>query len=158
MNRRTLLKQAIWMGAAVAFLPSCVYKQDQVSIRLKHLQIRPEDEKLLASLADEIIPATTTPGGKDLGLHLFALKMVDDCFPETDRNTFSEGLHAFAAAKAKNSATTLQQVADEEALKNFAGQYKSLVVHGYTQSEYFMTKVIPYKQIPGGYKGCVPVA
>ena len=146
------------MGAALAFMPSCVYKQDKLSIQLKRLQINPDQEKMLAALADEVIPKTGTPGGSDLGLHLFALKIADDCFNDANLQPFAGGLKAFTAAKAKNGALTLQQAADDAALKDFANAYKSLVVRGYTQSEYYMTKVVPYKLIPGGYKGCVPVA
>ena len=158
MNRRQLLRHAIWMGAAVAFMPSCVYRQDKLSIQLKRLQLNPDQEKMLASLADEVIPKTDTPGGSDLGLHLFALKIADDCFHEENLQKFAGGLKAFTAAKAKNASLTLQQAAEDAALKDFADAWKSLVVRGYTQSEYYMTKVVPYKLIPGGYKGCVPVA
>ncbi|MFT4023804.1 MAG: gluconate 2-dehydrogenase subunit 3 family protein [Flavihumibacter sp.] len=143
MNRRVVLKQMIWMGAAVAFMPSCVYKQDKVSIQLKHLQINPDQEKMLALLADEVIPKTGTPGAADLGLHLFALKMADDCFNEENRQQFAGSLKAFTEAKAKNGSLTLQQAADDAALKDFANAYKSLIVRGYTQSEYYMTKVVP---------------
>lgn len=158
MNRRIVLKQMIWMGAAIAFMPSCVYKQDKLSIQLKRLQISPDQEKMLASLADEVVPTTNTPGAADLGLHLFALKMADDCFDDASLQKFSAGLKQFTEAKSKKATLRLQQAADDAALKDFALMYKSLIVRGYTQSEYYMTKLVPYQLIPGGYKGCVPVA
>ncbi|GAO45529.1 hypothetical protein FPE01S_06_00200 [Flavihumibacter petaseus NBRC 106054] len=145
------------MGATVAFLPSCVYRQDQVHMQLKHLQINPDQEKLLASLADEIIPATQTPGATDLGLHFFALKMVDDCYDSVGRDQFMSGFKAFAENRSADNALTLEKAAADQKMAGFVNGYRSLIVRGYKQSEYYMTKVVPYKLVPGGYKGCIPV-
>lgn len=144
------------MGAAVAFLPSCVYKQDQVHIQLKNLQISPEQEKLLTALGDQVIPKTTSPGSSELGLQFFALKIADDCFDAETRKQFSAGLTAYQDALKKDGSLTLQKAAEDEKLKGFVNGYKSLIIKGYMQSEYYMTKVVPYKLIPGPYRGCVP--
>ncbi len=147
----------LWIGGTVAFLPSCVYKQDQVHIQLKHLQVGPGQEKLLASAADEIIPSTDTPGASDLGLHLFALKMIDDCYDQQGREAFQQGLKAFAAKKESDEKWNLQAAMNDPAMEPFAKTWRSLIIRGYTQSEYYMTKLVPYQLIPGGYRGCVPV-
>src|SRR5690606_18066954 len=53
------------------------------------------EEALLEALVETLIPATDTPGGRELLLHLFVLKMVGDCHGPEDQQAFSEGLGAF---------------------------------------------------------------
>lgn len=172
MNRRDLIRHMVWMGAGIAFLPSCVYKQDQLSIQLKKIQITPDQEKLLFSLANAIIPPGDSPGAADLGAHLFALKMVDDCFNKEEQEKFVRGLKAMQDHLRKNGADvlnekeeagklsllkTVSQKSDNNEIPGFLDPFRRLVVFGYTQSEYVMTNLIPYKLIPGKYHGCVPV-
>jgi hypothetical protein len=160
MDRRRVLKQMIWMGAGIAFLPSCVYKQDQVSIQLKKIQISPKQEKFLASLANMIIPATNTPGAGDTGAHLYALKMIDDCYEQSGRQKMIDGMKKVQSSLEENENRTLENLAKENDpdISFFMNEYKSLVTKGYTTSEYFMTKLVPYKLVPGPYKACVSVS
>lgn len=158
MNRRTLIRQMVWMGAGMAFLPSCVFKQDQLSIQLKNIQLKPADEKFLAALAEAIIPATDTPGAKELGAHLFALKMVDDCWEKEKQESFMTALRSLAAgdpdpAKMKEAA----EKSGNKEQQDFLADFRRLVIQGYTQSQYVMTNLLPYQLVPGKYYGCVPL-
>lgn len=148
----------IWMGAGIAFLPSCVYKQDQVSIQLKKIQINPKQEKFLTALAAAIIPVTDSPGATELGAHLFALKMVDDCMNKEEQDVFMAGLKALQGETA-DPATLMEaaEKADNKEQVGFLRNYRRLVVQGYTQSQYVMTNLLPYELVPGKYYGCVPV-
>ncbi len=47
---------------------------------------------MLAELAETILPKTDTPGAKDLAAHLFALKMVDDCYTKTNQEKYMKGM------------------------------------------------------------------
>src|SRR5690606_23453305 len=69
----------------------------KASIDLTNLSIGEDDEQLLAELTEALIPATDTPGGKELLLHLFVLKMVDDCHAPEEQEQFTKGLSAFSA-------------------------------------------------------------
>lgn len=159
------------MGAGVAFLPSCVYKQDKLSIQLNRIQIKPDQERFLFALANCIIPKTDTPGAADLGAHLFALKMVDDCFEQPLQQKFISGLTAFQKLAVKQLGKPFEEVTAPEQLKflqatvkdaadpgisSFLNDFKRLVTRGYTQSEYVMTKLLPYKLVPGKFKACIP--
>jgi hypothetical protein len=173
MNRRTLVKHLVWMGAGVVLVPSCVYRQDKLSIRLNTIQINPEQEKLLSVLANLIIPPTDTPGAADLGAHLFALKMVDDCAMPEQQQPFIAGLQAFQQQAAEQLPGGLAGVAAGEQkkfldaafasekdanLQLFLKEFRRLVTRGYRQSEYVMTKLLPYQLVPGPYKACIPFA
>lgn len=158
MNRRKVIGHLIWMGAGIAFLPSCVYKQDQVSIQLKKIQINPKQEKFLTALAAAIIPATDSPGATELGAHLFALKMVDDCMTKESQDAFLAGLQSMQGDVAEPA--KLMEAAEKSGNKDqlgFLKEYRRLVIQGYTQSQYVMTNLLPYELVPGKYYGCVPV-
>ena len=88
MDRRQVIRNFLVVGAGLAFMPSCVYKDGKVSIQLQSIQINPDQESFLKQLADAIIPPTDTPGAAELGSHLFALKMVDDCFEKQEQDKF----------------------------------------------------------------------
>lgn len=159
MDRRQVIRHFLVVGVGLTFMPSCVYQQDKVSIQLAAIQITPDQEQFLKALADAIIPPTDTPGAAELGAHLFALKMVDDCFVKTDQETFVAGLKAVYKEKADPvlllSDAEKNQRNDELA---FLQRFRQLVIQGYTQSQYVMTNLLPYQLVPGKFYGCTPVS
>lgn len=42
-------------------------------------------KKLLGELSETLIPASDTPGAKDVSAHLFALMMIGDCYKKEDK-------------------------------------------------------------------------
>jgi len=158
MDRRQVIRHFLVVGAGLAFMPSCVYKEGKVSIQLKSIQINPDQESFLKHLADAIIPPTDTPGAAELGSHLFALKMVDDCFEKQEQSRFIAGLKKLQGKEPDPAdlMSAAEQEKDEDALA-FLKAYRRLVIQGYTQSEYVLTNLLPYQLVPGKYYGCVPV-
>lgn len=158
MDRRQVIRHFLVVGAGLAFMPSCVYKEGKVSIQLQSIQINPDQESFLKQLADAIIPPTDTPGAAELGSHLFALKMVDDCFEKQEQDKFMAGLKKLQGKEPDPAAlmSAAEQEKDEEAIA-FMKAYRRLVIQGYTQSEYVMTNLLPYQLVPGKFYGCVPV-
>ena len=98
VNRRTALRQFLVISAGAALLPSCLQDRSKSTILLKNFQVDEAEEKLLAELAETIIPATSTPGAKDISAHLFALKMLDDCYSREDQKKFLKGLQQLEEA------------------------------------------------------------
>ena len=49
---------------------------------------------MVAVIADRIIPATDTPGARDVGVHEFIDAMLADYYDADDRKRFAEGLAA----------------------------------------------------------------
>lgn len=92
MDRRTVIKNLALVIGGAALLPSCLHDSGKASIALKKINVSADQEKFLADVAETIIPKTDTPGAKDLNLHLFVLKMVDDCFSKKDQAAFMSGL------------------------------------------------------------------
>lgn len=173
VSRRTAIKQALVVTAGIALLPSCLQKSAPASVKLKNIDVDADREKMLAELAATIIPTTDTPGAKEVGAHLFALTMLDDCFNKESQQKWQEGMKAFEAlCKEKNGQsfvksspeqrnallTTLEK---EDPSKVPAAHFyhvtKRLTVQAYTGSQYFLTKVQEYELVPARFNGSIPV-
>jgi hypothetical protein len=175
MDRRTALKHFAVAGAASMLLPGCLTDKRKVSVALNNLQVTPDDEELLAEIADTIIPsAGEKPGAKQVGAHLFTFVMVDDCLPPSEKEKFMNGLRSFNKSVSEEGAF-MKMDADEklqallsfekkgetaeQSLREFYRIAKDLIIRGYTSSQYFLTEVKPYKLVPGPvFKGCVPLS
>lgn len=172
-DRRTTLKQIIFLSAAAAIVPSCVQEKSKASVELKNISIDGDEEKMLADISETIIPKTDIPGAKDIAAHLFALKMVDDCFAKEDQQKFVSGMKAFEDFSKTKSGKTFSD-ADATAkdaiikeldgkkdakddLSFFYGSMKRLTVQAYTTSKYYLTNIKHFSLIPGKFQGCVPV-
>ena len=130
--------------------------------------------ELLAELVETIIPTTDSPGAKALGVHLFILKMLADCYEKTEQTRFLNGLNeldkmvqathgrSFVDCTPGQRLQILQ--GREEALKILPAEQdpffpflKNMTIQGYLNSEYVMREVYRYELVPGRYQGCVPV-
>lgn len=171
MNRRAALRTLLYIAGGTLVLPACFRESGKASIDLTNLSITESDEQLLAELTETLIPATDTPGGKELLLHLFVLKMVDDCHTPEEQEQFTKGLSAFsnwsreelgaefAVADADRRTALLSKIdenADED-LKQFFSITKRRAIQGYLNSQYVMTNLVKYELVPGRYNGYAPV-
>jgi len=172
-NRRVAIQQLVLIWAGVALLPSCLHNEQKVSIPLKRIQINPDDETMLADLAETILPKTDTPGAKDLSAHLFVLKMVDDCFTKQNQEKYLTGMKSFESFVMKKTGKSFSEnniterqsiVADLDHQKSstddlafFYQSTKKLTVQVYTTCEYYLTKIRGYKMLPGKFQGCIPL-
>jgi hypothetical protein len=172
MDRRTAIRNLALVMSSAAVLPYCTTHTP--AVHYKHFDIDAGQEGMISEISETIIPKTGTPGSKDLRLHLFVLKMVDDCSKKTDQQLFLKGMADFAAlAKSKygrpftecsrqqrESLLNSLEIKGNSHPKEIQGFYqmvKGLTAYGYTTSQYFMTKLVKYEQIPGRYNAFYPV-
>lgn len=173
MNRRTIIKQLFIGTCAVLVLPSCIQSDKDKRFVFKNIPISNEEETLLAELSETIIPEGKTPGAKKLGLHLFVLKMANDCFTKEEQQIFMKGLtdaDGLIATNYKKSFVKCDEnekkliVSDLEAesfgkdTSRFYALFKNQLINGYVNSEYFMTNIIKYELVPGKYQVHYPVS
>jgi hypothetical protein len=177
MNRRSVLKQLAVATTAAMLLPSCIADPKKVSIALKNLDINGDEEELLASIADTIIPAVADkPGAKGVGAHLFTLVMVDECTDKLTKEKYLRGLRSFdETCKTINGKKFTKSEAEQklallahleknrdtlnEDTKTFYFTSRGYILHGYLSSQYFLTEVKPYQLVPGpDFRGCAPVS
>lgn len=169
LDRRTAIKQFLVISGGVIFAPSCTFSSKRVSIALDTLNITPEQEELLAGIAETFIPETDLPGAKSLKLHHFVLVMMDDCRDQSDQKMFEQGLADVAIAANREygkyfvECDPSQQQAlvsdlmegEESEARSFLRMTKQYTVQGFLQSKYFMTEIEPYRLVPGDFDGCV---
>ncbi|MFC0517122.1 gluconate 2-dehydrogenase subunit 3 family protein [Mucilaginibacter angelicae] len=110
MDRRTVIKNLALIIGGAALLPACSQDKAKSKVALKNMDITAGQEQLIGDIAETVIPKTTTPGARDLLLHLFVLKMVDDCYKKEDQQAFITGMSHFADAVQKQYSKTFDQL------------------------------------------------
>jgi hypothetical protein len=79
--------------------------------------------KIVAEVAEHIIPKTDTPGAKDAGVPAFIEMMLQDCYKTPEHNSFLAGL----ADLEKKNFLTLASAAQVELLKQVEMDTKALM-------------------------------
>lgn len=169
MNRRLALRNVALVVAGTILLPACDLSKPQA----EELQafFSPNEQNLLAEIAETFIPASDTPGAKDLGVPEYIHRMVTDCYDMDTQQDFLQGLlqvdkraeneysKTFAALDMEERVVVLKSMesSNKEADRKFFGFVKGLSIAGFMTSEYVMTNHTDYKMIPGHYYGCIPV-
>lgn len=166
MERRTVLKSLLFNGVGAALFSSCFSKSAGPSIALDNPEITHPAENLLPEIVETFIPATDTPGAKDLNICQYVLMMVDECLEKPDREIFVKGLDQFdpftkrcfgksfleaTSTEREQILRNIQQNFPNEAgpghqqVKAFLSVTKRLTIQGYVSSQYFMTEIVPYQ-------------
>ena len=133
-----------------------------------------KEESLLRIVVDTLIPATDTPGAKELKVDQFVLLMVNDCHSEKDQAAFYAGLHdldaftekqfgqSFVACDADTRVEALNSLSKSPdaspELQAFFKIAKGRTIQGYLESKYVMTELLPHKMIPDPYDGYYPAS
>ena len=134
--------------------------------------------KLVAAIAECIIPRTDTPGAKDAGVPQWIEVIVQDCSDLKDQAAFISGLTALDAAAVKQYAkpfvkltyeeqiaflTAQEKMALQEAKSgeskgpNFLLVFKDLTKFTYANSERGATEAFEYILVPGRWDGDMPL-
>ena len=131
------------------------------------------DLLMTGEIAQLIIPATETPGARDIDVHGFIDRYLLECVSKADQKKFTNGLkkiNSVSESKFKKPfllATNEQHIELLTAIekkefgfnaydKEFFTFFKSLTLFGYYTSEVGATQELAYLAIPGGYKGNFP--
>ncbi len=153
-------------------LPSCVQQDKKISIPLDNLKISADQEELLAQITETIIPATDTPGAKELGVHQFVLTMVDDCSEKEQQENFMKGLdevndlakkqysNSFIKCTPQQQLELLTRIVKKEfegKVNDFLKTTKGLTIRGYTKSKYVMSNLLVYELAPARFHGSFPI-
>jgi hypothetical protein len=165
MERRLAIKQILFLAGGMALLPSCLRDAGKSSIALQTIDVSLDQEHLLADISETIIPETKTPGAKSLNLHLFTLKMLDDCYEKEDQELFFKGLDALQDRSESQFSRSFQKLTvpereqllvaiekdqqAEPAIKKFYDIMKSKTIEGYLSSKYVMTNLVVWELVPG---------
>ncbi len=167
MNRREAIEKITLMLGGVMAAPLMAGAMGEKLNFGPSLDISPEQEALLAEIADVIIPTTGTPGAKAAGVEKFITRVVRDCYQIDEQKKFYAGVEkldkdskevyqkGFAALDATQKKEMLTKATQTD--KPFFLQMKGLTVTGYFTSEIGATKALDYLPIPGRFEGTWPM-
>ncbi|MBO0948635.1 gluconate 2-dehydrogenase subunit 3 family protein [Fibrella forsythiae] len=188
MNRRNALKtSALFMGytvSAAALTETFIACAKEAHLDWKPIFLTNNQANTIAEITETILPKTTTPGAKELGVPQFVDKMLKELLSEADQKDFLAGLDTLEdRCKSANGqsfvdCTPAQREAflltlDKEAapfppslwgitLKPagppaFYRRLKSLTLLGYYTSEKIGKEVLAYDPVPGPFIACMPL-
>ena len=193
MNRRELLQRVAWlMGgtisapAVLGMLNGCAPKPAATSSWQPQF-LSKEQAALVDDIAELIVPHTTTPGARDVGVPAFIDVILKEAYPPEDQQRFVSGLKEFEALAQRANGKPflqlsqeqrlgfLQQIHDEAAIlerkqqdaqdvpaaerkRPFVLMMKELTLLGFFSSQAGATQVLQYVAVPGGFQACIPVA
>jgi len=182
-RREAIQKTAMMLGYAISapalmgILNGCKTTPD---LAFKPVFLSEDMARVIAEVAEIIIPKTDTPGAKDVGVPGFIDLMLKDCYTKEDQDRFVKGATDFDAdAKATYGDSFVYCNAEKQkelvykyhneavaAMKSdsppkdrpFILVAKELTMLGFFTSEPGATQVLQYQAVPGSYKGCVPLS
>lgn len=171
MNRREVLKNASLTATGFMAWPTWAEAWNPSHIHQENPFLSDEQEAILVSIVDTIIPTTDTLGAKDLEVPAFIQKMLVDCYEKEIQENIKKGLaktdaiakdsylRAFSKCNSLQRKDVLNKIilSSDQPLKDCFELIKSLTITGFTTSEYVQTKYLNYNPVPGHYYGCVPV-
>ena len=124
-------------------------------------------QKLIANLADVIIPTTDTPGAKTAGVDQFIGYVIGHCTAPIQQETFQKGLQqtdsfsqvafgkSFSELDNSQRIEIVNQLTQRE--KPFFLNLRELTIVGYFTSEIGATKALEYLPVPGRFQGDIPL-
>ncbi|WP_153798974.1 gluconate 2-dehydrogenase subunit 3 family protein [Foetidibacter luteolus] len=171
MNRRHAVKNIMIASGSIISLPFWMQACNLSSTHTHASSFSPEEQSLLASVTDTIIPPGNAIGALAVGVDKFLQKMLDDCYEQPVRDNVKQQLKALETSAKKTfgqpfeKATQQQRqslllklqtsAAKEE--KDFFELVKSETIRGFTTSQQVMEGYLHYKVAPGHYYGCVTI-
>jgi hypothetical protein len=161
----------MFVTGGALLLPSCLQSAKDTIIKYKHFDLTQAQIMLVASLSEAVLPLSGTPQASLEKLHLFVIKMVDDCLAPEDQQCFVSGIielqnlvkekyKSYPYLNGEDGTSVIAKLEKQEFSENvleFYKIFKRQLINGYLSSAYFMKHVIEYKLIPGSYQVHVPV-
>lgn len=167
MNRREAVQRiTLLMGGALSAPLMAGIAGEKLNAG-PSLSVNPQQEALLAEIADIIIPSTNTPGAKAAGAEKFIVRVVRDCYELEDQKKFYAGIEKLDSDSKEIYGKGFMQLDTEKKNeivkrsttydKPFFLQMKGLTVTAYFTSEIGATQALDYLPIPGRFDGCIPL-
>lgn len=129
----------------------------------RSVEVSPDQQALLAEVADVIIPTTDTPGAKAAHVEQFIVRVLHDCYQLEKQERFYAGLDRLQAASksaygkpfAELEAPARIELVKQTTTKDreFFALLKQFTVAGYFTSEIGATQALEYLPIPGRFEG-----
>ena len=164
MNRREVIKNVALMLGGAFSAPTAMAMDNwenatKPNINGAAFSLTETQQKIVAEIADLIIPKTNTVGAKDVGVPAFIEMMLKDCYKAPEHQSFMDGLTSMELVKFlelnKDEQRGVLKLLEQETKKNtskatpFWRLIKELTLLGFFTSEAGIKASFEYVQIPG---------
>jgi hypothetical protein len=169
MNRREVIKNVALLLGGTFSAPTLMAMDSWENTAKTHINgaafsLTEIQQKIVAEIAEMIIPKTTTqgevsPGAKDVGVPAFIETMLKDCYKAPEHQSFMEGLATMEKLKFMELNTDekrgVLKLLEQETKQNtskttpFWRLIKELTLLGYFTSEAGVKASFEYVQVPG---------
>ena len=171
MNRRNSLKTLMAASGAFIALPAWAEGWSLDNIVVSPDLFTTQEQDLLASVADTIIPGGNSIGALKVGVDKFLQKLFQDCYEKDVQSNITNQLlklegnaqssysKAFPACDQQQRQELLLKfsASQDKSEKDFFDLVKSETIRGFNTSKEVMLDYLRYKVVPGHYYGCVDV-
>jgi len=171
MDRRKAIKNITIVSGGLITLPQWMVSCGVSDTTIHQTSFSVAEQKLLASIADTIIPTGNSVGALSVGVDKFLQKLIDDCYEKEAQDKVKKQLKSLdgsAQTRHKGSFVHCTQAQREELLiklsisekkeeKDFFDLIKSETIRGFNTSQTVMQEYLGYKVAPGHYYGSVDV-
>ena len=158
-------------SGALISLPSWAEGWSLDNLMLRQSTFSLQEQDLLTSVADTIIPAGNSIGALSVGVDKFLQKLFQDCYEKDvqsnikdqllklDKNSQTVNGKGFSACDQQQRQEQLLKfsVSEDKNEKDFFDLIKSETIRGFNTSKEVMLNYLNYKVVPGHYYGCVDV-
>jgi len=181
MRRREVLRRAAWLlggaisaPAALAILQGCARQESSDAEAPASLVLGAAQMKVVAAIADIMLPKTDTSGALDAGVPQFIDTALAALYPKSGQESFKAGIEAFAPSTSISGKIFLEQGRAEqekqvrEALEAaltaerdpqpFILTLRELALLGYLNSRVGIAENMEYVPVPTAFHGCVPLS
>lgn len=171
MDRLEALKTLALASGALVTLPSWAMGWNDRNLLSYSSDFTPDEQALIANIADTIIPENDSIGALSVGVDKFLIRLIDQCYEDDVKknvktrlkalnglalNTSGDPFGACRQQKREELLLTFSNSADE-ADKNFFNLMKSETIRGFRTSQVVMEDYLGYQVIPDYYNGFVDV-
>lgn len=171
MNRREAVQRLGILAGGIWLMKSCSLDSNGASIELDNYKMTKQLEEVLSAVVQTILPLDGQEPEEIRNLHLFVMKMVDDCHDQTEQQVFTDSLADLvkgewhpqakpfisAPAEERTRMVELLNRLDDNQIKKCYEIIKRRTIQGYNNSAYLMKTKGTYELIPGRYNGYAKV-
>jgi hypothetical protein len=171
MKRRDSLRLLISTSAGLIALPSWAHAWRASDISAFRTSFLLEEQTMLTSVVDTIIPPSNSIGALTVGVDKFLQKLLDVCYEkEIQENVKLQlaKLDTAANSEYQKPFPSCDQLQRQELLLKFSASedkgeidffklMKSETIRGFNTSKEVMVNYLKYQQVPGHFYGCVDI-
>ncbi len=160
-RREAIQHLTLLVGAALSLPVQAALRGER--LHADPIRFSPEQQSLIADLAEVIMPTTNTPGAKAAGVGDFIEHVIRYCTAPKQQEAFRQGLaqtdalsqatfgKAFAQLDSPQRTDLVGKLTQSD--KPFFLMMKELTMVGYFTSEIGATQALDYVAIPGRFQG-----